>query len=109
MAVAVWMILAARSVASIPFVRTQLARRRDPATSVGMTDVVQLLAVAVAIAALIVDVDVLVGAATLVVVAAAQAGWMRREVPAVKVLGITQMALGFAVVAATAAGVLIAA
>jgi hypothetical protein len=46
------------------------------------------------------------GTASVLLLAAAQLAWVRRPVPPVKVLGFRQIALGLAVVAATAAGVL---
>jgi hypothetical protein len=106
LAVAVSAVLAARALASIPFVRTQILRLRHD-TPLGATDAMQVAAVLAAVAATIIDHRVVVGTAAVVLLALAQAVALRRPVPPVKILGLRQMAMGLAVVAATAAGVLI--
>ena len=105
LAVAVWAVLAARALASIPFVRTQILRLRH-ATPLGATDLFQVAAVMAALAATVIDDRVVVGAAAVVLLAAVQIAALRRPVPPAKVLGLRQMAMGLAVVAATALGVL---
>ena len=105
LAFAVWAVLAARALASIPFVRTQILRLRH-ATPVGATDLFQVAAVMAALAAPVIDDRVVVGTAAVVLLAAVQTGALRRPVPAAKVLGPRQMAMGLTVVAATAFGVL---
>jgi hypothetical protein len=108
LAVAVWMILAARSVASIPYVRTQIARTRRRPASLGTTSAFQLIGATLAMAAVGVDDRVLLGACAVVLAALAQSIAMRRaNIAAVKVIGLRQMAIGLAIVAATAAGALI--
>jgi hypothetical protein len=108
LAIAAWMILAARAIASIPFVRTQIARLHRGSAALASTDAFQLSAGAIALAAVAVDDRMVVGAGAVLVLAATQAWWTRRRyIPAAKVIGLTQMALGFALVAATAAGTLI--
>ena len=104
LAVAVWAVLAARALASIPFVRTQIRRLRH-AAPLGATDAFQVAAALGAVAATIVDHRVVVGATSVVLVALVQMGALRRPVPPAKVVGMRQMAMGLAVVAATAAGV----
>lgn len=107
LAVAVWMVLAARAAASIPYVRTQIVRMRRGSTPLGMTDVFQLAGAALGFAAVTVDPRVLVGACAVAALAIAQSIAIRREhIPAVKVIGLRQMASGLSVVAATAVGVL---
>ncbi len=108
LAVAVWMVVAARAVASIPYVRTQILRMRRGSSPLGTTDLFQLAGVALAGAAVAVDTRALVGAVTVAALAVAQSIAIRREhIPPVKVIGIRQMAAGLAVVAGTAIGVLV--
>jgi hypothetical protein len=105
LAAAAWIILAARSSASIPYVHTQIVRMRHAGTSLVTNDAFQIAGVALAVLAVAVDDRVLLGAAVVVLVAIAQSVAVRRgHIPAVKVIGLRQMAIGLAVVAATAAG-----
>ena len=106
LAVAAWMILAARTIGAIPFIRTQIARLHRGEASTRSSDLFQLLAIAVAAAAAVVDPDVVLGSLAVVVIVALHLVWVRRSpVPPAKVLGIRQMALGFGLVAVTAIGV----
>ncbi len=107
LAVALWMVLAGRAVASIPYVRTQIVRMRRGSSPLGVTDVFQLAGATLGFAAVAVDTRVLVGAVAVSAVALAQSIAIRREhIPPVKVIGLRQMAAGLTVVAATAVGVL---
>jgi len=107
LAAAVWLILAGRVVASIPFVRTQIQRLRHGDASLRVADALQVAGVAVALVGVIVDVAVVVGAGSVAVLAILQAMWMRRSpVPPAVQIGVRQMLLGLAVVIATAVGVL---
>lgn len=107
LAVALWMVLTARAVASIPYVRTQIVRMRRGSSPLGTTDMFQLAGAAFGFAAIAIDSRVLVGAVALAALAAAQSIAIRRErIPPVKVIGLRQMAAGLAVVASTAVGVL---
>ena len=105
LAAALWLVLAARSVGSIPYVRTQIARMHRRVTSARGSDLAQLATVAVGILAVAVDARVLAGLGSIVVIAALQVWWSRRPAPPIKVIGVQQMGLGVAVVAATAVGV----
>ena len=105
LAAAAWMVLVARAVASIPYVRTQIVRTRRGPTPLGPTDRFQLAGAALAFAAVAVDGRVLFGALAVAALAIAQSVAVRREfIPAVKVIGIRQMVAGLAVVIATALG-----
>lgn len=104
LAVAVCFVLAARALGSIPFVRTQVVRLRHDAP-LGATDWFEVSAVLAAAAATIVDHRVVAGSVAVVVLAGVQSLLLRRPVPPVKTLGVHQMAIGLAVVAATATGV----
>jgi len=103
LALAASMILAARAVASIPFVRTQIARLRHGGAALAATDAFQIAGAVLAITAIAVDDRVTVGAFAVVIVAVLQAVWMRRHtVPVAKVIGVQQMVLGLVIVVATA-------
>lgn len=107
LAIAAWLLLAARAVASIPFVRTQIARTRRGTIPLGATSVFQLAAATLALAAVGVDSRVLLGALAVVALAIAQAVAIRRtHIPVAQVIGLRQMAAGLLVVAATAVSVL---
>jgi hypothetical protein len=106
LAIGAWMILAARSIGAIPFIRTQIARLHRGEASTRSSDLFQFLAVAVAAAAAAVDLDVLLGSLAVLVIVGLQLVWVRRSpVPPAKVLGVRQMALGFGLVAITTIGV----
>lgn len=107
LAVALWVILAARAVASIPFVRTLLARLHGRTTSVATSDTAQAAGILAALVAIAIDTRVLAGAMAVVAIALVQLRWVRGPVPPMKVAGVRQMLLGFAVVAVTAVGVLL--
>jgi hypothetical protein len=103
LAIAGWMILAARSVSSIPYVRAQIVRMHQGGAPVGVADVFSGVALLIAIGASAVDRLVLLGTVAVAALVVAQAIALRREhIPAVKVIGLRQMAAGLAVVAATA-------
>lgn len=106
LAAAAWLVLAARAIGSIPFVRTQIGRLHRRAVSSRSSDLAQLAAVVVAALAAVVEPDALLGSLTVVAIAGLQLRWVRRTpVPPAKVLGMRQLALGIALVAATAIGV----
>lgn len=107
LAVAAWMILAARSLASIPYVRTQIARMRHTATSLSATDAFQLTGATLAVLAVAVDDRVIFGTGVVMLTALAQSIATRRDhIAAAKVIGMRQMAIGLTIVAATATGAL---
>ena len=107
LAVALWMVLAARAVASIPYVRTQIVRTRRGSSPLVTTDLFQVAGAAFGFAAVAVDTRVLLGAIVVAALALGQSIAIRRgHIPPVKVIGLRQMAAGLAVVAATAVGVL---
>lgn len=106
LAAAAWLVLAARSIGAIPFIRTQIGRLHRGAASTRSSDLFQILALTVAAIAVVVDPDVLVGSITVAVIAVLHLVWVRRSpVPPAKVLGLRQLALGLALVAATVVGV----
>jgi hypothetical protein len=107
LAVALWMILTARAIASIPYVRAQIVRTRRGWSPLGATDRFQLAGATVGFAAVAVSSQVLAGAIAVAALAVAHAVALRRaRIPSVKVIGLHQMAAGLAIVVATALGVL---
>lgn len=106
-AIAAWMILAGRSVASVPFVRAEVGRLHRAVVRLGPIVALQFVGAAVAATAVAVEPAWWAGAVAVAVVAVLQLRWLRSSsVPAAKVLGMRQLALGAGVVAAAAAGVL---
>lgn len=106
LAVGVWLVLAARAVGAIPFVRVQIMRLRRGQGPVWHSDVAQATSVAVAAMAVVADRRLLAGLIGVVVLAVMQSVWVRRAPIAAKQVGLRQMAMGLALVAVTAAGVL---
>lgn len=108
LAVAVWMILAARAIGSIPFVRVQIARLRRGTGNVRGSDFAQLAAVLVAAVAAIVEPRVALGATAIAVMAGLQTWWVRTAPVAPRKLGFTQLGLGLGVTLVTGFGALVA-
>ena len=106
LAAALWLVLAARAIAAIPFVRTQVLRLRHDGTSSWTSDAAQVAGLAVALGAIAVDPAVAAGAVAVAALAVAQFVWSRRPPVPAKTLGLRQLFLGLAVVGVTAAGVL---
>ena len=106
LAAGVWLVLAARAVGAIPFVRVQIMRLRRGQGPVWQSDVAQVVSIAVAAVAVIADRRLLPGLAGVVMLAVAQSLWVRRVPIPAKQVGLRQMAMGLALVAATAVGVL---
>jgi len=106
LALGVWLVLVARSVGAIPFVRVQIARARRGAAGTVTSDAAQAIAVAIGAAAVVVDRRMAGALAGLLVLAGLQLGWVRRPPVAAKVLGLRQMMLGVGVVTVTAVWVL---
>lgn len=106
LASALWLVIAARAVTSIPFVRVQIARLRHGTGSVVTSDRVQLLGIAVAALATLIEPRAGAGLVAVVLIAVVQTMWVRRPPAPVKVLGLRQLGLGVLLVLATAGGVL---
>nr|MBO2502677.1 hypothetical protein [Thermoanaerobacterales bacterium] len=86
----------------------QIVRLRRGTGSVAASDGAGAAGVAVALVAVALDPEVAGGAVAVAAIAALQAVWVRRPPVPAKVLGFRQLALGLAVVAATAVGTWIA-
>jgi hypothetical protein len=105
LAAGAWIVLAARSIASVPFVRVQIDRLHHGAGSLATSDLAQCGAVVLGVLAMAVDHRLLGGLVALSVLAVAQVAWSRQPAVPAKVLGLRQMVVGFGVVMATAVGV----
>lgn len=106
LAVGVWLVLAARAVGAIPFVRVQIMRLHRGQGPVWQSDVAQVVSVAVATVAVIADWRLLPGLVGVVTLALTQSVSVRRAPIPAKQVGLRQMAMGLALVAVTAVGVL---
>ena len=105
LAFALWLVLAGRAVASVPFARVQVQRLHGTPPSPRVSDLAQFAGVVLAAVAVAVDDAVTVGAVAVVVLAVVQFAWSRGPArPAVGV-GVSQLGFGLAIVAATAIGV----
>jgi Ca2+/Na+ antiporter len=107
LAAGLWFVIAARAVASLPFVRLQLARAKQKAQQTIPSDGAQAAGLALGGAAVALDHRLLAGLVALVVVAVLHIAAARRHPPVAAVLGVQQMILGLVVVMATAVGVLV--
>jgi hypothetical protein len=105
LAIGLWLVLAARAIGSIPFVRVQISRLHPRTTSPATSDRAQAAAAVVAAAAVAVEPAVAAGALAIGALLVAQLAWARRPPVPAKVLGLRQLLLGLAVVGITAAGV----
>lgn len=102
LSVGLWAVLAARSIAAIPFVRAQVLRSKGRVARTGPVAVAQAVALVVVAGAWLAGSLPLASAVTV----AALAGWamwsLRLRPPAVAVLGASQLVFGLAVVLVTA-------
>jgi hypothetical protein len=104
LAVGAWLVLGARAVTSIPYVRAMITRlhgRAQPKALCAVADVTALASVA---AAAILDRALIIGCAAVVLVITIQRFGGRGSVPRPAVIGARQMTMGFAVVIVTAIG-----
>jgi len=108
LAAALWLVLAARAVMAIPFVRVQITRLRHGAGAFTTSDTAQLVGIVLAMTALAFDVRVVAGSIAAVGLALVHLVWVRRPPRPAKVLGMCQLVVGLGLVAVTAAGVLAA-
>lgn len=101
----VWLVLAARSIASVSFVRAQVLLLHRGVNATFGSDVGQLVGIAAAAAAVVLDRRAWLGAIAVLGITATQAWWSRRPPAPVKVIGFRQMGLGLALVFATTVGI----
>jgi len=107
LAIGAWLILSARAVGAIPFVRVQIGRLRGTSTNTESSEAAQFAAIAIGVVAVAVDRQMTAGLIGLLAIAILQLVWVRRTPLAAKVLGLRQMTIGIALVAVTAVGVLV--
>ena len=105
-AAALWCIVAARAIASIPFVRVQLCRYKQQPYRRNASDVAQGLAVVVAGSAAALDGRMLAGLVAIVGLGLFQIWAVRRPAPQAGMLGAQQVVVGLTVVLVTALGAL---
>ena len=103
-AIGAWLILAARSVTAIPYVRSQIARLHHRPRTPRLEVVADAAAIGLASTAVAVHQAFLAGAVAVAAVVVVQRATARTPAPA-KVLGMRQTALGVLVVTAAALGV----
>jgi hypothetical protein len=103
---ALWCIVAARAIASIPFVRLQLARHKDQPARRLTSDAAQGIAVVLAVGAVALDTRTLAGLGAIAVLSVLQVWAARGSPPVASVLGAQQVVVGLTVVLVTALGVL---
>lgn len=104
LAAGLWVVLAARSVGAIPFVRVQIGRMRRGLRTTRSSDLAQMGAVGLGAVAVVLDRSMVAGLAGLTVLGGLQLMWVRRPPIAPKQLGLRLMVLGLALVLITAAG-----
>ena len=104
LALGLWLVLAARGATSIPQVRAQIAALHGRAVSPATTAAGDLAALTLAAVAVALDAALLAGAAAVAMIVVVQRVSARRPIPAPKVVGLRQLALGLALVLVTAAG-----
>jgi hypothetical protein len=105
LAVALWLVLAGRAAASVPFARVQVQRLKSSPPPPTASDLAQLGGVVLAAIAVAVDSAVLPGAVAVLVVAVVQFAWSRGPARPALAVGLSQLAFGIAVVVVTAIGV----
>jgi hypothetical protein len=107
LAAGLWLLLVARSLGAIPFVRVQILRLRKGQGPVQRSDAAQAASLAVGFAAFVLDRRLAAGLVGVVLLSVLQTVWVRRAPIAAKRLGLRQTAMGLGLVAMTAAGVLL--
>lgn len=106
MAIGLWVVVASRAAAAIPYARTQVFRTRGRPHQRWHSDLAQALAVAAVGVGWWASAVPLVAVIAIVAVAAFNVGAVRATPRPAKVIGLQQMFFGLAVVAVTAVGVL---
>jgi hypothetical protein len=104
LSVALWLVLAARVTASVPFARVQVLRLRMVAPSDRVSDAAQLGGLVIAALAVAVDSAVTAGAIAVAILVVLQYAWSRGPAHPAVVVGVSQLVLGLLVVVVTAIG-----
>lgn len=106
LALGLWIVVAARAAAAIPYARTQVFRTRRRRYQMWHSDLAQALAVLAVTVGWLVDAVPLVAAIAIAVVAMFNVGAVRAAPRPAKIIGFQQMFFGVAVVIVTAIAVL---
>jgi hypothetical protein len=101
-----WLVLAARSVASLPFVRIQLQRAKAQPFHLGHSDAAQAVAVVAVAVGAVAGAVPLVAVAAVALLAVVQVVLVRRPPPRAAIIGAQQMVFGLTVAVTTALGML---
>jgi hypothetical protein len=109
LAAALWLVLAGRSLASIPHARTQVDRLHGRPTNQLASDLAQLAGIVVAGTATVLAPHVVGGLVAVFALAAVHTASARRPPRRAVVVGLVELVLGLVVVGATAASALVAA
>jgi hypothetical protein len=105
MALGLWVVIAARAAAAIPYARTQVFRARGRPHRVWHSDLAQALAVVAVVIAWVLDAVPLAAVVAIVAVAVFNVSAVRAAPRPAKVIGLQQMFFGIAVVIVTAVAV----
>ncbi len=107
LAIGCWLLLGARAVTSIPYVRSMIARLHGRYQAPAICAASDAAAVALVIVATVFCHELVAGAAAVILVVLVQRVMVRAPTRSPAVIGMRQMAMGLAVVAATAVGVFV--
>lgn len=97
-----WLVIGARSLAAIPYVRTQIRRAKNSPAALWQSDIAQVLAVVVVIAGWAAEMVSIAVIVALALVAVVNVAAVRLEPRPAMVIGIQQMVIGIVVIAAAA-------
>ena len=106
LAVGLWVVVAARAGAAIPYARTQVFRARSRPYELWHSDLAQALAVVAVTIAWVAEVVPLAAVIAIMVIALFNVGAVRSAPRPAKIIGLQQMFFGLAVVGVTAASLL---
>ncbi len=106
LAISMWLVAGARSVASVVFVRQQIDRARQHEFTVWHSDVAQVFATASVLVGMVAADVPAAGVVAMAVATIFQIIAVRRPVPSIAIIGAQQMAVGLGIVFTTALGVL---
>lgn len=101
-----WAVIAARAVAAIPYVRTQILRRKGKIVQLWHSDLAQVVSIVSVLVSLYAGLTVGICVAIISFVAAFNLTAVRFPTPPTKVIGIQQMFIGIGVVVGTGIAVL---
>jgi hypothetical protein len=104
-AIGLWVVLAARSIASVSFARTQVQRIKGHAVRRRGVGLAQAAAVVLIVIGWAVGAAPFAAITAIVVLAALDLWWVRRPPPPIAVLGVTQLIVGVTIVVTTAAAI----